>query len=175
MIRGLLELLDNKELATIVLTQHLGDLLAGLIQLSFAPLKKPDEPNEAHDKLVEDQAWFRTRLDSLAGKIYQPMVMKYLLVLQSSGAKESTGLPKWLLTACGTLMTHRLVASSLGVVNLVKAVLEIGTPQAQTADLKKVEVVASIVSNPTTSGSLDFKRIDVQFRSVKLKGRLHSI
>ena len=75
--------------------------------------------------------------------------------LQSSGAKESAGLPKWLSTACGTLMTHRLVASSSGVVNLVKAVLEIGTPQAQTADLKKVEVVASILSNPTTSGSSD--------------------
>ena len=67
-IRGLLQLLDHKELATIVLTQHLGDLLAGLIQLSFAPLKKPDESSEAFDRLTEDQAWFRSHLDNLSGK-----------------------------------------------------------------------------------------------------------
>ena len=85
MIRGLLQLLDHKELATIVLTQHLGDLLAGLIQLSFAPLKKPQDEEETeatirYNKLVEDQAGFRAHLDNLSNKIYQPMVIKYLLV-----------------------------------------------------------------------------------------------
>ena len=83
----------------------------------------------------------------------QPLIQ----VLQSSCAKESSCLPKWLLSACGTLMTQRLVAPPphAGVTNLMKAVLEIGTPnQAKTAsvDPKKVEVVASIVSNPTISG-----------------------
>ena len=53
-------------------------------------------------------------------------------------------------------MTQRLVAPPhAGVTNLMKAVLEIGTPnQAKSVsfDPKKVEVVASIVSNPTISG-----------------------
>ena len=38
---GLTNLLDHEGLAGIVLSRHLGDLLAGLVQLAHVPLMKP--------------------------------------------------------------------------------------------------------------------------------------
>ena len=49
-MRGLLQVLNHKGLATIILTQNLGDLIAGLIQLSFAPLKRPSKSDNDESK-----------------------------------------------------------------------------------------------------------------------------
>ena len=38
---GLFELMSQKGLSQIIITRHIGDVLAGFIQLSFAQLKKP--------------------------------------------------------------------------------------------------------------------------------------
>ena len=88
----------------------------------------------------------------------------YWQVLQSSGSTgDSSGKsPKWLLSACGTLMTERLMKSPKGVHNLIKGVLDIGpansaqNQQKSQCDLKKVQIITAIVSNPTTSGGKCF-------------------
>ena len=38
---GLFDLMSQKGLSQIIITRHIGDVLAGFIQLSFAQLKKP--------------------------------------------------------------------------------------------------------------------------------------
>ena len=85
-------------------------------------------------------------------------------VLQSSGSTgDSSGKsPKWLLSACGTLMTERLMKSPKGVQNLIKGVLDIGpansaqNQQKSQCDLRKVQIITAIVSNPTTLGGKYF-------------------
>ena len=45
--KKLLDLAENQGLSQIILTKHLGDVLAALIQLSSAPMKKPAENAES--------------------------------------------------------------------------------------------------------------------------------
>ena len=44
---GLFELMSQKGLSQIIITRHIGDVLAGFIQLSFAQLKKPSTTTTA--------------------------------------------------------------------------------------------------------------------------------
>ena len=77
--------------------------MAGLIQLGYAPLMKPvsqeeivrmEKPplfhmtQELFDKLSAEQTQFRMELDNVMDRVYQPVVVKQLLILQSSGARE---------------------------------------------------------------------------------------
>ena len=77
--------------------------MAGLIQLGYAPLMKPvsqeeivrmEKPplfhmtQELFDKLSAEQTQFRKELDNVMDRVYQPVVVKQLLILQSSGARE---------------------------------------------------------------------------------------
>lgn len=70
-------------------------MLASLIQLSYAPLKKPSSATntangnedfvmteEMYTELVRDQKHFRTMLEKFIQMVYPPQVVKYLLVLQ---------------------------------------------------------------------------------------------
>ena len=67
--KSLLKLLENPTLSQIILTKHLGDILASLIQLSSAPLKKPDDERkensdfvmttEKYEELSKEQAYFK--------------------------------------------------------------------------------------------------------------------
>ena len=44
---GLFDLMSQKGLSQIIITRHIGDVLAGFIQLSFAQLKKPSTTTTA--------------------------------------------------------------------------------------------------------------------------------
>ena len=93
----LLELIEEPTISQIVLTKHLGDILAILIQLSSAPLKKPSpEPEETvaegkfhmtqdkYNEFVKEQHDFKEKLLRIVTKIFPPLTVKYLLLLQSS-------------------------------------------------------------------------------------------
>ena len=43
---------------------------------------------ELFDKLSAEQTRFRMELDNVLDRVYQPVVVKQLLILQSSGARE---------------------------------------------------------------------------------------
>ena len=166
-----MKLLDHDGLATIVFTRHLGDLMAALIQLSFAPLKKPNPETkssgdfvmteELYQTLSSEQQRFKEELYRIINRIYQPMVVKYLLVLQSTGAQEATKplpksinakrlrTPKWLQTACGILLSNRLTKPQ-GLMHVIRGILDIGAETSE--DLKKFQIIASIISNPPSTG-----------------------
>ena len=81
-------MVDVSSLNQIILTKHLGDLLASLIQLSQAPLKKPVEDNvsaeqdsnefimtpEKYDDLMAEQDYFKEKLMFIVDKVYQPLI-----------------------------------------------------------------------------------------------------
>jgi len=116
---ALLDLAHHRSLSTLVLTKHMSDILASLVQISYAPLMKPSLPQESQtcdssneaqieidtteDKFVmtedlfkrlsADQERYRKELTRLTEKCYQPTVVRNLIVLQGSakGTKNSSG------------------------------------------------------------------------------------
>ena len=92
-------------LAEIILERHLEDLLASLIQLGHRPLQKPNDDQslkvdanqcmstyimteDRYETLLANQANFQTHLKNVLEKVYPPVAIKSLLLLQSSGATE---------------------------------------------------------------------------------------
>ena len=93
--KNLLGLIDISSLNQIILGKHLGDLLAALIQLSYAPLKKPTESQEssadgksngfvmtpeAYENLKSEQDYFKENLMSVVDKVYQPLIGKKMII-----------------------------------------------------------------------------------------------
>uniref|UniRef100_A0A3B4BMR7 Uncharacterized protein n=1 Tax=Periophthalmus magnuspinnatus TaxID=409849 RepID=A0A3B4BMR7_9GOBI len=158
----LLKMTVLSSLATLVFTQHLGDLLAALCQLGYQPPKKEWETFEEGKELSADKRKMcRDNLKSLLGKVYQPIVIKELLILQgpksvpvgSSGGREAQGrTPAWLRRLCGQLLSERLMQPH-GVQAVVRAILE-GT--GAESDWRKCDSVAKIlVTCPQQSTSTD--------------------
>ncbi len=78
------DVMSNKNLSQIIITRHVGDVLAAYIQLSYAPLKKPTEASpsdenvdksefvmtqELFNRFTQDQKHFEARLKSLIEKV----------------------------------------------------------------------------------------------------------
>ena len=93
---------ERRVLGPLVLSQHLPDILAPLVQLSCAPLMKPKEDDEKeemsdgkfvmtkekYETLSKDQEDFKAKLNALLDRVYQPSVVRSLLILQAGGNKE---------------------------------------------------------------------------------------
>ncbi|XP_055011153.1 transport and Golgi organization protein 6 homolog [Boleophthalmus pectinirostris] len=161
-INVLLKMTELSSLATVVFTRHLGDLMAALCQLGYQPPKKEKETSEEGKELSADQRnRCRENLKNLLGKVYQPIVIKELLILQgpksvpvgSSGSSVAQGCtPAWLRRLCGQLLSERLMQPH-GVQAVVRAILE-GT--GADSDWRKCDGVAKIlVTCPQQSISTD--------------------
>ncbi|XP_024858552.1 transport and Golgi organization protein 6 homolog [Kryptolebias marmoratus] len=146
--RVLLQLAELSSVATLVFTRHLGDVMAALCQLGHQPHRDADRP------LSSDECrWCKEALRSLLGKVYQPIVIKELLILQGGpkqsgprGSSSRAGLgsaPAWLRRLCGQLLSERLMQPN-GVQAVVRAVLEGGT--GGDSDWRKCDAVARILS-----------------------------
>lgn len=106
----LLDVAKLQTLATIILSRHLGDLLAMLCQLAYAPLPRPKNPAEVNQnskpETVTDtelftwqepcesltlpcRQWARQQLRHLVDSSQQPALIRELLVLQ--GAQPVSG------------------------------------------------------------------------------------
>ena len=84
--KNIVELANVPSLNQIIVSKHLGDLLAALIQLSQAPLKKPIENTsnesstgfimtpEKYEILKCEQENFKENLMTMVDKVYQPLV-----------------------------------------------------------------------------------------------------
>jgi len=180
-VSGLTTLLEHDGLANIILSRHFGDLVAGLIQLGYAPLMKPvsqeeivrmEKPplfhmtQELFDKLSAEQTQFRMELDNVMDRVYQPVVVKQLLILQSSGARETAGkpvpksinkiaskpAPRWLQRVCGRLLSSVLTRGNNGLLDVVRGIMDVSSSpdgnDASVQDLKKFQLVAQIIANP---------------------------
>ncbi|KAJ3596004.1 hypothetical protein NHX12_002413, partial [Muraenolepis orangiensis] len=150
--RVLLRLSELPSLATLVFTRHLGDLMAALCQLGHRP-----QPAEgAKDLNLEERTACRQALKDILGKVYQPIVIKELLILQggpkqvpstagSSGAPSRPAVvvtPAWLRRLCGQLLSERLMQPQ-GVQAVSRAILEGGT--GGDSDWRKCDGVARIL------------------------------
>ena len=173
----LLELIEEPTISQIVLTKHLGDILAILIQLSSAPLKKPSpEPEETvaegkfhmtqdkYNEFVKEQHDFKEKLLRIVTKIFPPLTVKYLLLLQSCGATQVVKplpksinasrhpTPQWVQASCGHLLTYLLTSSPNGVLNIIQGILDVGHEDSTAHDMQKYVIIANVISNPPSTG-----------------------
>ncbi|XP_060933350.1 transport and Golgi organization protein 6 homolog [Limanda limanda] len=158
----LLQLAELSSLATLVFTQHLGDVMAALCQLGYQPPRGQRGGTEEEEKELsaEERGTCRAALKSILGKVYQPIVIKQLLILQGGARQSGAGsraalgsAPAWLRRLCGQLLSERLVQPN-GVQAVVRAVLEGGT--GGESDWRKCDGVARIlVACPQQSTSAD--------------------
>ncbi|XP_037733712.1 transport and Golgi organization protein 6 homolog isoform X4 [Chelonia mydas] len=136
---ALLQIAQHPSLGNLILTRHLGDLIAGLCQLGFCPTK---------------------------GKGEQARPLEQLKCLQSPGQEVKQPLaqaPAWLRRLCGQLLSERLMKPS-GVQAVVRGIMEgagIGVAggsgaEAAAADWRKCDMVARILAScPQQSLSLE--------------------
>ncbi|KAM9481885.1 transport and Golgi organization protein 6 homolog isoform 2-T2 [Clarias gariepinus] len=143
-----LEVAAHSSLATLVFTRHLGDLMAALCQLGYRPHRPVGESAESSKGLtVEERKTSKQELQNLLGRVYQPIAIKELLVLQG-GPKAGPGsklpqAPPWLRRLCGQLLSERLMQPH-GVQAVVRAILE-GTGGGD-SDWRKCDAVAKILA-----------------------------
>ncbi|XP_029288741.1 LOW QUALITY PROTEIN: transport and Golgi organization protein 6 homolog [Cottoperca gobio] len=164
----LLQLAELSSLSTLVFTRHLGDMMAALCQLGYQPRRAERSGTEEENELsAEERQTCKEALKSLLGKVYQPIVIKELLILQggpkqsgvvgsSSGSSSRAALgsaPTWLRRLCGQLLSERLMQPQ-GVQAVVRAILEGG--MGGESDWRKCDCVARIlVTCPQQSASAD--------------------
>ncbi|KAM6946118.1 transport and Golgi organization protein 6 homolog [Aplochiton taeniatus] len=162
---ALLELAEVSSLATTLFTRHLGDVMAALCQLGHRPPRLEGGANREKDICLEERKTCRKALQSLLGKVYQPIVIKELLILQGGPKQAPPGrgagrggalpaAPAWLRRLCGQLLSDRLVQPN-GVQAVVRAILE-GTGAGGDTEWRKCDGVAKILSTcPQQSVSPD--------------------
>ncbi|XP_067276494.1 transport and Golgi organization protein 6 homolog isoform X2 [Pseudorasbora parva] len=155
----LLEVSALSSLATPVFTRHLGDIMAALCQLAYRPQRPEGDGTKSSKGLtVEERKTCRKALHGVLGKVYQPIVIKELLVLQGGPKQASSGsrggcaggggkalaqAPPWLRRLCGQLLSDRLMQPQ-GVQAVVRAILE-GTGGGD-SDWRKCDAVAKILA-----------------------------
>jgi len=164
---SLLELAKYKQFNTLIVTKHLGDILACLVQIASAPLMKPkDEDEEAskdakdievkedafimtpdlHERLSKDQERFKVELEKIIEKTYQPLIVKFLLILQSNSENKTFKTPKWFSKTISSLLSARLVLPG-GVMHVVRGVMDLGG-EGDSFDWKKIGLIADVLGNP---------------------------
>ncbi|XP_061533383.1 transport and Golgi organization protein 6 homolog [Phycodurus eques] len=173
----LLHFAELSSLATLVFTRHLGDVMAALCQLGYQPQQsKASSTKDVQVLSEEERRNIQEALQSLLVKVYQPVVIKELLILQggakqsgpigsSSGSRSRTA-PGWLRRLCGQLLSERLMQPN-GVQAVVRAILEGGT--GGESDWKKCDSIAKILTAcPQQSASAETYYKQVCFQILEL-------
>lgn len=134
-------------LKNIILTLHLSDYLAALIQLSFAPLKKPGlygnftMTQELYEKIMKDQDLYTKVYENLVANCFQPILMKELLVLQSVSDPFP---PAFVKRVIAREMTRRLLAPG-GLLSLIRCFIE-SYGMDTGFEWKKIDLICKIVA-----------------------------
>uniref|UniRef100_A0A8D0GK22 Transport and golgi organization 6 homolog n=1 Tax=Sphenodon punctatus TaxID=8508 RepID=A0A8D0GK22_SPHPU len=148
----LLEIAQHPSLGNLLLTRHLGDLLAGLCQLGYCPPPGPIPLGLTE----EERSCCREALQSILDRVYQPLVVRELLILQGGSKQAKRPLaqaPPWLRRLCGQLLSERLMRPN-GVQAVVRGIMEgagAGAAggsgaEAAAADWRKCDMVARILA-----------------------------
>ncbi|KAJ0181977.1 hypothetical protein K1T71_002699 [Dendrolimus kikuchii] len=141
-------------LKNIIITLHLTDYLAALIQLSFAPFKKPGiYPNfimtqEMYDELSLERQRYLNLYTHLVNNCFQPILMKELLVLQSVTDPPP---PKFVKQVIANEMSKRLLIPG-GLLSLIRCFIE--SYNIDTGfEWKKINMICKIVAAKHGKGS----------------------
>uniref|UniRef100_A0A8C2TW20 Transport and golgi organization 6 homolog n=1 Tax=Coturnix japonica TaxID=93934 RepID=A0A8C2TW20_COTJA len=163
---ALLQLCRHNALGVPLLAQHLGPLLGSLCLLGHGPAALcevcPGVWFVFFQGLSEaERAQSREALQHVLDRVYQPLAVRELLILQggpnSSGDTElSCSLarsPAWLRRLCGQLLSERLMRPN-GLQAVVRGIMEgaggeLGGTDAEAAavDWRKCDVVAKILAS----------------------------
>lgn len=163
----LLQFAELSSVATLVFTRHLCDIMAALCQLGYQPqaMKRGSMEDQTQELSAEERLTCKEALKRLIGKVYQPVVIKELLILQGGSKQSGAGgkpggpsnrsalvpAPSWLRRLCGQLLSERLMQPR-GVQSIVKAILEGGA--GDESDWRKCDSLARIlVTCPQQSAS----------------------
>ncbi|KAM7101146.1 transport and Golgi organization protein 6 homolog isoform 1-T1 [Ciconia maguari] len=153
---ALAELARHPALGGPLLARHLGLLLAGLCLLGHGPAAHSEGVSES------ERARCREALRHILDRVYQPLAVRELLILQgrpkqsppSPGEETKPALvraPAWLRRLCGQLLSERLMRPS-GVQAVVRGIME-GTgaggsgAEAAAVDWRKCDMVAKILAS----------------------------
>ncbi|XP_075432619.1 transport and Golgi organization protein 6 homolog isoform X2 [Ascaphus truei] len=165
---ALLEVSHHPSLGNLLLTRHLGDLMAGLCQLGFGPTKAKAEQSSAvgvKDLTEGERGRCKEDLRGLLDQVYQPLVIRELLILQggprqgsrapgSAGGEQWAPAPAWLRRLSGQLLSERLMRPH-GVQAVLRGILEGAGAGAQggrdaeagASNWKKCDAVARILAS----------------------------
>lgn len=134
-------------LKNIIITLHLSDYLASLIQLSFAPFKKPGSytnftmTQEMYDKLNIERQKYLQIYNHLTSNCFQPILMKELLVLQSSKDPPPPAFAKRVITK---ELSKRLLSPG-GLLSLIRCFIESYDIDVG-FEWKKIDMICRIIS-----------------------------
>eukprot|EP00095_Tigriopus_kingsejongensis_P012027 maker-scaffold593_size129216-snap-gene-0.30 protein:Tk12027 transcript:maker-scaffold593_size129216-snap-gene-0.30-mRNA-1 annotation:"transmembrane and coiled-coil domain-containing protein 7" len=148
--------LDESYIAAVMLSKYLGDILALFMQLGHAPLKKPlDTPPvnpdvyvmtpERYEELSKDQTLYKSQLSQILERIYPPLVVKHLLVIQSNPKG-----PKWVNALCGQLLSTVLMTEN-GVMNVIRGVMDVGGSGENVQQTHRCQIIAQVLASPPAS------------------------
>ncbi|CAD0196045.1 unnamed protein product [Chrysodeixis includens] len=169
---------DVSSLKSIIITLHLSDYLASLIQLSFAPFKKPGTYNnfimtqEKYDKLSKDREKYVKVYNNLVTNCFQPLLMKELLVLQS-GTNPSP--PAFVKRTIAKELSQRLLAPG-GLLSLIRCFIE--TYNIDTGfEWRKIDMICKIVAakHGTMSEDEYLENITSQLKQILSLSNTHYI
>ncbi|KAM3964746.1 transport and golgi organization 6 [Aphomia sociella] len=143
-------------LKNIIISLHLSDYLAALIQLAFAPLKKPGSyanfimTQDMYARLTEDRQKYIQIYEHLVCNCFQPTLMKELLVLQS--VKDPSP-PAFIKRVIAREMSRRLLAPG-GLLSLIRCFIE--TYSVDTGfEWRKIDMIAKIVAGKHGASTKD--------------------
>ncbi|CAH4006327.1 unnamed protein product [Pieris brassicae] len=135
-------------LKNIILTFHLSDYLAALIQLAFAPLKKPGiyenfvMTDEKYIILNTERKMYIEIYEHLVKNCFQPLLMKELLVLQN--VKEVNP-PLFVKRTIAKEMSRRLISPG-GLLSLIRCFIE--SHNIDTGiEWTKIDMICKIICN----------------------------
>ncbi|XP_025940620.1 transport and Golgi organization protein 6 homolog [Apteryx rowi] len=137
-----------------LLARHLGPLLAALCLLGHGP------PAHTQGVSEEERAQCRETLRQVLDRVYQPLAVQELLILQGGSKQRSAApgedakpalaqAPAWLRRLCGQLLSERLLRPN-GVQAVVRGIME-GTgggtgAEAAAVDWRKCDAVAKVLA-----------------------------
>ncbi|XP_047515686.1 transport and Golgi organization protein 6 [Pieris napi] len=135
-------------LKNIILTFHLSDYLAALIQLAFAPLKKPGVyenfvmTEEKYIILNTERKIYIEIYEYLVKNCFQPLLMKELLVLQN--VKEVNP-PLFVKRTVAKEMSRRLISPG-GLLSLIRCFIESHNIDTG-VEWTKIDMICKIICN----------------------------
>lgn len=156
-VKSLLNICNNLNFRSLIISNIISQLLVSLFQLSFAPIKKPSPDacqsstqrenvimtEDLWNRLQKDKQIFRASLDNLVKETYQPKIMFELMLLQ--GNQRNYSPPLWLRKASSNLLTSCLIQPG-GVAALIQAAFD-SAPDTG-SDWKKIDTLSRIITSP---------------------------